>query len=254
MTPGRRGVGQRLEHYHDCGRVIAGINPRAKTTNWPSHTSRVHFTLVKCDRVCGTTPSWCVQTKTRGSRNLWQLAEGWITALRDKASRCSPRSYICEHSRRLHTDRPTKYLSISKERARESNELSQRSEGGERRALEETCRKRALRTTEPAARRAARRGGSRGRRGAREPTAEERRRRRWLSSALNFRQIYHRSLAALACARKLFLQRGFAARDLLRKVSINRAEFALSNCASAMTNDIANAPKTNFFCAQLSWV
>jgi hypothetical protein len=59
-----------------------------------------------------------------------------------------------------HTDRPTKYLSISKERARESNELSQRSEGGEQRALE-TCRLRALRTTEPAVREGPRRAARR---------------------------------------------------------------------------------------------
>jgi hypothetical protein len=61
---------------------------------------------------------------------------------------------------------------------------------------------------------------------------------------------FARSLPACLRARKLFLQRGFAARDLLRKVSINRAEFALSNCSHGMTNDIANAPETNFFLAR----
>jgi hypothetical protein len=153
------------------------------------------------------------------------------------------------------TDRQN--ISLSKEQARESNELSQRSEGGERRALE-TCRLRALRTTEPAVREGPRgeedleegeaRGSARLRSGAAAAMA--------VRSALNFRQIYHRSLSlhGSSCqrARKLFLQRGFAARDLLRKVSINRAEFALSNCARRNDKRYCKRSRNQFFlCAAL---
>lgn len=73
-----------------------------------------------------STPSW------RTSENR-RLADMWMDhSVKGKGISLQPEElHLRALAKVAHTDRPTKYLSISKERARESNELSQRSEGGE---------------------------------------------------------------------------------------------------------------------------